>query len=111
MGLVIGLILKSLEQESDQAVANEVRGSGHIIEQWILDDRAKAFRPHGSEVIIDYIRTPAANKLGEYINVAFSFLRKLHRHAEVSKENFKIAELPLIVANLPSLFNLPTNLV
>ena len=32
LGLVIGLILKSLEQESDQAVANEVRGSGHIIE-------------------------------------------------------------------------------
>ena len=111
LGLVIGLILKSLEQESDQAVANEARGSGHIIEQWILDDRAKAFRPYGSEVIVDYIRTPTANKLGEYINVAYAFLRKLNRHAEVSKENFKIAEISLIVANLPSLFNLPTNLV
>lgn len=32
LGLVIGLILKSLEKESDPAVATEVRGSGHIIE-------------------------------------------------------------------------------
>ena len=83
LGLILGLILKSLEQASNPDSANEVRGSGHIIMQWVIDDHEKVFQPCGSEVIIEYITTP--NKPREYINVAYSFLTRLNHHAEFSK--------------------------